>query len=578
MFSAIIQKIKEILQKMNGAKTVEQALHITPIISSAMNDALELWSDMYEDKSPWLHEPTFANPSRVVSLGLPAFIASEKARLATIEMHSEITTPNPKDRVVERDTKEMMDSDHIDTRESEVKPSPRVEFLNKTYQEKVISNLRNKLEYGVALGGMIIKPYVVLLDEELDGVKAKINVDFVPVSDFYPISFTINGEITEAAFVQSIIDKDTVYRRIEYHKLEGSSVIIKNTVYMSKNTSMDQSSNNANLGQEVPLDTVADWKDLAPEVKIDNVDGLLFAYFKMPEANTVDKNSPLGMSAYGRAVNLIRDADEQYSRLLWEFEATEAAIDIDRDALKPYEDANGVTHSIRPMLQERLFRRLDLGADDTYQPFLPQIRDNSLINGLNTILTRIEDVCALSRGTISTVISDVNATSASELKILKQRSYSVNADIQKALENTLKRVIKIMDTYCTLYNIVPEAEYEVSFEWDDSILVDIDAELSKRMRLVQYGVYSKVELRMWYFGETKEQARQALKIIEDENKKAIIENAKLQQEAGMQLNTLQNNQKFQQDVNGTDHEKVDEKQKEDDKENEKLDKKDTQNG
>ena len=270
----------------------------------------------------------------------------------------------------------------------------------------------------------------------------------------------------------------------------------------------------------------------------------------MPEANTVDPSSPLGMSGYGRAVDLIRDADEQYSRLLWEFEATEAAIDVDRDALKPYEDASGATHTIRPDLQNRLFRKLDLGNDDLYQPYLPSIRDASLINGLNTILTRIEDVCALSRGTIST--SNVEATTATELKILRQRSYSMNADIQKTLEGTLRDVIKIMDIYCTLYKIVPEADYEVSFEWDDSILVDTAEEMSKRVTLIANGIYSKTEFRMWYFGETEAQARQALKIIEDENKKSIMENAKLQQEAGMIVQAINNNTHNQQVENGRD--------------------------
>ena len=55
---------------------------------------------------------------------------------------------------------------------------------------------------------------------------------------------------------------------------------------------------------------------------------------------------------------------------------------------------------------------------------------------------------------------------------------------------------------------------------------------------------------MWYFGETEEQAKQALKIIEDENKKSILENAKLQQEAGMILQSLQNSTRDQQQLNG----------------------------
>lgn len=561
MFSNIWNKLKEILRKMLQNRTIEQTLHVTPVISDDMIEAIELWDKMYKGQAPWIKESTFADPVRIVSLGLPSFIASEKARMATLEMKSEITSPNPISKINDREAQDIVENEHVDMFESDVEPSPRVKFLNKTYQDKILSRLRPNLEYGIATGGMIIKPYVVLLDNKIDEVSAKIEVDFVSADNFIPLAFSVNGEITKAAFVQTKVDIDAVYRRLEVHELvNGDKVVVKNKAYMTKNKPTDNNIYASDLGQEIPLTAVPEWKDIASEVTIEHVDKLLFTYFKMPEANTVDPLSPLGMSGYGRAVNLIKDADEQYSRLLWEFEATEAAIDIDRDALRPYTDADGVTHSIRPSLQERLFRRLDLGNDEAYQPFLPAIRDVSIINGLNTILTRIEDVCALSRGTIST--ATIEATTATELRILKQRSYSVNSDIQKALEKTLRDTIDIMNVYCTLYKIVPEADYEVSFEWDDSILVDTSEEMSKRVTLIANGIYSKTEFRMWYFGETEEQAKQALKIIEDENKKAIMANAKLQQETGMIIQALNNGTHNQQVVNG----RKDLEEKEDEKE------------
>ena len=91
MFSSIINKIKEVFRKMIGFKTIEDTLNINAVLSTKMIDAIELWDDMYKDNPYWVHEPTFDNPARVVSLGLPSFIASEKARMATLEMKSEIT-------------------------------------------------------------------------------------------------------------------------------------------------------------------------------------------------------------------------------------------------------------------------------------------------------------------------------------------------------------------------------------------------------------------------------------------------------------------------------------------------------
>ena len=204
------------------------------------------------------------------------------------------------------------------------------------------------------------------------------------------------------------------------------------------NTSMETNNLEAELGTEIKLTDVPEWASLEPETKIQNVDRLLFAYFKMPEANTIDPYSPLGVSGFSRAVSLIKQADLQYSRLMWEFEGGELAIDVDRDALTELTDLNGKSHTVNPQLQARLFRPIDLGESDTYQVFAPAFRDTSLIAGLNTILMRIEDVCGLSRGTLTDAATE--ARTATELKILKQRNYATNADIQTALEDALREI------------------------------------------------------------------------------------------------------------------------------------------
>ena len=149
-----------------------------------------------------------------------------------------------------------------------------------------------------------------------------------------------------------------------------------------------------------------------------------------------------------------------------------------------------------------------------YNVFSPTIRDTSLVNGLNQLLMRIEDQCGLARGTISD--ANTEARTATELRIVKQRSYATVADNQKALENCLKDVIRAMDVYATIYNLAPEGEYDVSFEWDDSIITDTEQQMNERMMLLNSGLISKAEFREWYFGETKEQAVAAVEAIAEE--------------------------------------------------------------
>lgn len=531
-WSTIAYKLKEVFRKMIGARTIEQKLHVAPVISSQMEEAIQLWTDMYKNKAPWLKEPTFADPSRVVSLGLPSMIASEKARTALLEFQSEITTPteeveveNPEyqkaqEASVEAGEQYLVTAQPPTIKEDKpVSSTDRAEYLNEQYT-RLKQKLRTQVEYGIAKGGLVIKPYVVInkaKDGETD-VKdtATIEFDFIQADSFYPLAFDASGNITEAAFLQTKTEKDTIYRRLEYHKWSGNTVQILNSAYKSMNTQNQGDMSGVDLGQEVPLKEVPEWSALQPNTTIKNVTKPLFAYFKMPQANTIDTTSPLGVSGFSRAISLIKDADMQYSRLLWEYEGGELAIDIDRDAMSFREGADGQQHTVLNQLQARLFRKVDLGVDgSTYQPYAPALRDSSYLQGLNAILMRIEDAVALSRGTLSD--SSAEARTATELKILKQRSYQENAEIQHALENVLKDVIYIMDVYCDLYGITEKGEYDVNFEWDDSIIVDIDAELGKRLNLLQNGLISKLELREWYFGETERQAQEALTKIEAEN-------------------------------------------------------------
>lgn len=534
MWANIVSRLKELLQKMLGSRTIQNELHVSYAISPQMESAIQLWSNMYKNKAEWLHEPTDEDPTNIVSLGLPSLIASEKARTALLELESEITAPTTLVEVPNPDYNPESDIENnaeiagvknaVSKTIQESKPignPARAEYLESQYK-KLKRQLRKQIEYGIAKGGLVIKPYVIVnKPNNSDGINSdiapttEIEFDFIQADAFYPLAFNSAGRITEAAFVQSKVEKNVVYRRLEYHKWENNVVTVINKAYKSTNITNSTELDNIDLGQEISLKEVSEWKDLDEKAVVKNVTKPLFAYFRMPEANIIDTASPLGVSGFSRAVNLIRDADLQYSRLLWEYEAGEIAIDIDRDALMEYGDSNGNRHTRQNRLQQRLFRKVDLGASsDTYQPFTPQLRDLNYTDGLNTILMRIEDVCGISRGSLSDS-ADI-ARTATELKILKQRSYQTNAEIQKAIEEAVRDAIYVMNVYATLYQITPEGDYDVNFEWDDSIIVDINEEINKRLTLMQNGLASKLENRMWYFGETEQQAKVALMKIAEE--------------------------------------------------------------
>lgn len=244
-----------------------------------------------------------------------------------------------------------------------------------------------------------------------------------------------------------------------------------------------------------------------------------FGYFKIPFANSVDSDSNIGVSVYSRCINLIKEADTQFSRILWEYEGSELAIEVDNSTLqksKITSEQFGL-----PKLKKRLFRSVGSQGKEGkpfYNVFSPEIRDTPLFNGLNNILKRIEFNCGLAYGTISD--PQLIEKTAEEIRTSKQRSYATVSDIQKSLQTALEDLIYAIDTLCTLYKLSPKGNYETSFEWDDSIIVDAQTENSIMMQEASQGFIKREIYLMKRYGVTEEQARKMLPEYEEDKTKS----------------------------------------------------------
>lgn len=456
MLQRFLTWIRGVFTKMLHINDAKRTLRVDVAISREMQTAIDQWAAMFMDRAPWLDDTT-------QSLGLPAAIAGEIARLTTVELESSITG------------------------------SPRADYLNGEY-ERVLSELRSRVETAAAGGGLVFKPY-------MDG--NHIAVDCVPAWRFLPTAFNSRGEVTGAVFVEQVTKGKTYYTRMEHHQLTDEGYTIQNLAF----SSLTQGT----LGSSCSLGNVDEWADLEPELTIRYKDGtapegVLFAYFRLPFSNTIDPESPLGVSVYSRAVGLICEADRQYSRILWEYEASELAIDASQGALQV--SGTDGRAPILPPRSKRLFRELaiDQGqSGDLYKVFNPNIRDASLFNGLDKILKRIEFNCNLAYGTLSDP-QNVDKT-AEEIRSSKQRSYSAVCEVQRALQNALEHLVWVMDFYATLYKLAPRGEYDVNFTWGDGVLQDTDKEYMRRKEMVDNNYLRPEKFIAWYFGISEEDAK-----------------------------------------------------------------------
>lgn len=445
---------------LSSKGTVEAALggDNQVAMSTEMETAIASWMDLYKGKLPWLKAGDR-------TLGLPAAIAAEIAKMVTLEMQVNITGD-----------------------------SERAKYLREQFRQ-VEDNMRLIVEYACAGGGIALKPYIDSIEEKT------IAVDINTADMFFPLAFNSRKEITSACFLERKVDGRNFYTRMEVHEYRDGKCAVSNKAFVS--------SNKDDLGARTILSSIPEWSHLSEEpVIIENVDCVLFSYFKIPFGNTVDPLSPLGVSVYSRAVGLIEDADRQYNRLLWEYEGGELAIDASQDIF-PMENGRVVV----PQGRERLFRPNNLdptttSGDNLIKTFSPALRNENFYFGLNKILMRIEDTIGLARGTIAEQTE--TAKTATEIKMTKQRTYSTVSDIQSSLQAAIETLITAMDRYTTLYNLAPAGKYEVNFYFDDSISTDSDKEKENDWQDVDRGLMSKWEYRMKWYGEDEATAKKKI--------------------------------------------------------------------
>lgn len=438
MFERIVNFIKGAINKMFNTTDIAKDFNIDISTSNEMLSAIEKWSAIYNSKAPWLNE-------EVKSLHVAKTICEKVAKAVTIELKTKV------------DDKE----------------------IDKIYQ-RFIKNIRTNTEYALGKGGMFFKPFYA---------NGKIKISCIQADKFIPTKFDSTGELLGAIFIDQITRGKDVYTRLEYQELNDTTLTIKNKAYKT-------TVHNSNiLGTQIMLSQVPEWANIQEKLEIDNINRLLGGYFKIPIANPIDNTSPAGVAIFANAIDTLEEIDKQFSRTLWEYEGSELAIDVDELMLKKDKDGN----SIYPKGKERLYRKLDIDdKTDKWNVFSPTIRDTSLFNGLNELLRQCESQCGLAFGTISK-IENVEKT-ATEIKSSKQDYYVTVSDIQGALQTALEDLVYSIDILMSLYGIKHKVGANVSFDWDDSILVDSEKKQSQALVEKNAGLIDDIE----YFVQTRD--------------------------------------------------------------------------
>lgn len=464
------KKIEEIVQSQVGEEHYKR---------------VEMWKALYSGYCKDIHDVKFhtiekgTKTRKLHSLKMPKVISQELAKLIFTEKVN-----------INIDNEKYSDNIH--------------KALNDSRFYKVF---QSKVENMFALGGLVLKAQP---KEKEDGT-FKLSISYVTPDCFIPISWE-DDIITEGVFVKITRKENKIYYLFEFHKWEVVSVIeegsnekeakkiyvITNELYVSdKETEMDM--------KAVELSDIH--PDLEPVTKIEDLTQPLFQYIKPNIANNFDLQSPLGISIYANSIDTLKAIDIAFDSLIREFRLGKRRIIVPSSAVRTIVD---------PSTGE--FQRYFDANDESYEGFNFQdaekqkITDNTValrvdehVAGINALLNLLAMQTGLSAGTFT--FDGQGVKTATEVVSENSKTYQTKQINEEILEEGLSKFIRTIGEVASLYEIFDEPdEYEIEFNWDDTIIKDKYKDSDFWIKLKNAGLVDAAKCLEEILGYTEEQA------------------------------------------------------------------------
>jgi len=370
--------------------------------------------------------------------------------------------------------------------------SPRAKHVQGLLNQQILNQAGELTEYACAMGGLILKP-------RFDGTK--LVTDFITQDLFFPVQYDTTG-IQGGIFIEQRKKGKYMYTRLENWNYKGNGTYeISNRVYRS-------SYGGADLGQADSLSAFSDWAQILPDATIVGAVVPMFAYYKMPGANHIDLNNPMGVSLFGKAVDSIKAATTAYNALDWEVEGGELKRYRDISTFTEFDD-NGNPLPDRKRRKEYMYNGAagEAGKATLFETFSPTLRVDSQVTALNRHLNQIEAQTGFSQGTFS-VDETTGLATATQVISDKQKTYSTVNSIQQSFETALTQLMAVYDFYCTLYALAPKGELKQAYSWDDSIISSPDDKRTRMQLLLTQGKFPLWRYLTEYEGYDEKTARE----------------------------------------------------------------------
>lgn len=331
----------------------------------------------------------------------------------------------------------------------------------------------------------------------LSSSNTRIDLNYLEADKIIPLSVD-NGIITEAAFCSDLCirGKNRIY--LELHRLDGGEYVIENHLFKAD-------INNPNLLAEDEL------PEGIPAIIHTGSDRPWFSVCVPAVVNTISGNNGMGCAIFANAIDNLKGVDLAYNNLNSDFWLGQKKVFLNKNMLADMLGDKKVTpDEVNQQLFYFIGESLDDGSGKTMvQEHNPDLRVSDNTAGIQAQLDYLSFKVGFGTKHYQfNAGSIVTATQYSgDKQDLIQNAHKHFIKVESFLHNLVKTLLWIGHNYIDS-RINDNAHISVIF--DQSPLVDENAERQRDKDDVAAGLMQKWEYRVKWYGETAEDAKKIL--------------------------------------------------------------------
>ncbi len=293
-------------------------------------------------------------------------------------------------------------------------------------------------------------------------------IDYIRGDLIYPLNWD-GDNITECAFGSQRVlgakkDAGEGYY-VQVHERRGGQYYIRN-VWLDK-----------------------DGKELQPPEGVEPESGPfpvpLFQIIRPNAINSIDPDSPMGMSIYGAAVDQLKAVDLVYDSYVNEFQLGKKRLMVPQSFQQQALQEDG---TLKPMFDpnDLIYNVYQVGdnAADKLQAVDMELRAEAHDQGLQRMVDLLSKRCGLGIGRYR--VADGGAKTATEVISEDSDLYQSVKRHEKPLERAIIGMVRALSTLSG-----GSPDLDVAVEFDDSIFEDTGTTIARNIQLVSAGLKSK---------------------------------------------------------------------------------------